>query len=666
MLVSYNWLRAYFQKSLPMVEELAEILTFLAFEVEGITYTSNEGDDDENAIFDVKVLPDRACYALSHRGIAYEVAAITGFPRITYSPPQPVIKKVKALDVRVETPEFCSRYIARVVENITPSPKVWVKAYLKAISQRFINPIVDGANITMFDMGQPLHVFDADKVEGGLVVRLARTGEKIVTLDNREIVLDKRVLVIADSKAPLAIAGIKGGKKAEVTASTKNLILESANFNALYIRETSERLGIRTDASKRFENRLSPELAITGMNDFTAHLFEMDKNISAGEIFDWYPKPLPVHKITVSAKEISKILGIDLSTTEISELVSRFEIIHSQSGDNLILTIPSFRLDLTIPEDIAEEVGRLVGYDKIPATLPAKGKVALTVPKQFYWEWKIREFLVSEGFSEVMTSSFAEQGEVEIEHPLAEDKSFLREHLSKSMEMTLKLNLVNLPLLGIQRVKVFEIGKVFVKEGEPAAAKALSGEHTSLCIGIAQPKGFRGGKVNDEIRVVRDKLIAALGVSIQTACTIDDTGGIILLFGKPIGEINRVDGILELNLDSLIAVLRDPNKWDVSIERTRGATYALISQFPFIVRDIAFFISSDVVPEDAHCVIEKEAGSLARRVSMFDQFEKNGKMSLAFRIVFQADDRTLTDEEANKIMEKISSALAKKFNAEVR
>src|SRR3989338_3142166 len=209
MLVSYKWLQSYFGEKLPAPEKVAELITFGFAEVEGI---EKKGSD---TILDVKVLPDRACYALSHRGVAYEVAAITGFKQKVFNWPQPIVTQTKLLEVRVEAPELCSRYMARVVENVTAKEQPWVREHLEAIGQRSINPIVDGANIVMFDMGQPLHAFDADKVDGKIIVRRAKKSEKIITLDNREVLLDESVLIIADETSPLAIAGIKGGKKAE-------------------------------------------------------------------------------------------------------------------------------------------------------------------------------------------------------------------------------------------------------------------------------------------------------------------------------------------------------------------------------------------------------------------------------------------------------------------
>jgi len=662
MIVSYQWLKSYFGNRLPPPEEVAEILTARAFEVEDVE------ENGTDVRFDVKILPDRAGYALSHRGIVYEISAAIKWPFVISERKAPAEQNLPSLEIIIENSQDCHRYMGRRVLNVSveENRNKDIRDRLEAIGQRSINNIVDAANYVTLDMGQPLHAFDADKVKGRITVRRAKKGEAITTLDGKKIELSPDILIIADDEGPLAIAGIKGGVRAAVNDQTKNLILESANFGSTLIRKTSARVDIRTDASKRFENEPSPELAKIAMDEFSALIAESCPDARFGEIVDEYPTPQKPQTITISSEEISQKLGIKLGSKEIAEVLERLGIKVEFQKEKLILGIPPERLDLTIPEDIAEEVGRLVGYDKVSDKLPPKTKTKLEISKQFYWEWKIREFLVNEGFSEVMTSSFSEKGSIAIEKPLASDKSFLRENLSKNIEAALKINLVKLPLLGIPQVKVFEIGKIFPSFAEASEGEPKASEHTSLAIGIAQPKGFKGEKVNEQIRAVRDELVASLGAPVQTVCTIDDTGGIILMNGKPIGEINRLDGILELNLDVLVAVLPESKQWNVEIPRSTMASYTSFSPFPFIVRDIAFFVSSETDPKDTHRVIEKEAGKLAQRVEMFDRFEKNGKTSFAFRIVFQAGDRTLTDEEANKIMEKVSAALVKKFKAEIR
>ena len=394
MKLSYNWLQSYFENKLPEPEKLSDILTFSFAEVEGL---ERKGDD---TIFDISVLPDRACYALSHRGVAYEISASLRLPKKDMSWPMPETAKTRGLSVEIEEPGLCPRYIARVVENINPKQALWVKDHLESVDQRSINPIVDGTNLVMFDMGQPMHVFDADKVSGGIVVRMAKEGEKITVLSGEEIEIDSSILVIADNEGPLAIAGIKGGKKAEVTDSTKNVILESANFDSSYIRKAGEVVGIKTDSSKRFENGVSVESAKIGIDNMTAFLFEMDKEIKVGEIVDKHKFVEPKPSIKVSEKLISDKLGSSVSKEDIIDVLKRLDIEVKEENDDLVLTVPHFRSDLNIPEDIVEEIGRIIGYDKIPESkLPEVKDVQ--AGGDFAAKMIVRTTLPEHGFSEI-------------------------------------------------------------------------------------------------------------------------------------------------------------------------------------------------------------------------------------------------------------------------
>ncbi len=620
MKISYTWLQSYFDEKLPEPEKLAERITFSFAEVEGV---EKKGDD---TVLDIKVLPDRACYALSHRGVAYEVSAILDIPKKKVEYPKPTVSNVRPLVVRVEAPELCLRYSARVVENVTQKEQTWTKEHLEVVGQRAINPVVDGANLVMFDRGQPLHAFDADKVKGGITVRLAVKGEKMTTLDNREVSLDESILIIADEEGPLALAGIKGGKKAEVTSGTKNLILESANFASAYIRKASERLGIKTDASKRFENKFSASLAVISLEDFSAYLFEMDKNAAFGEVLDWYPNPAQPKTIAVETNAILQRLGVSIPDAKLESIFSRLRIEYTKTADGWTLTPPLYRADLSIPEDIAEEVGRLYGLEKIPATLPPMPKEVVEIPKTFSYEWKIREALIAAGFSEVMTSSFSEKGDVIIEKPLAEDKKHARPNLRGNFEKALKMNVLNAPVLGEDTARLFEIGKIFQKDGEK----------TAIAIGVAGPKKKVAGVLESAVKT----LSGALGAEVK-------------------GESK--DGVFEGTLDTIIEKLPEPTTWNVSLPDAQSTKFKTFSLYPFIVRDVALFVSADTSAESVATVIKESAGELvARGPELFDEFSKDGKKSLAFRTVFQSQDRTLSDEEVNKTMEGVYSALKTK------
>jgi len=651
MLISYNWLQTYFKKKLPVAGKVAEILTFTVFEVESVEKKEND------FILDVKVLPDRACYALSHRGIARELAAaLTWELNSQVSRVKISQAKLTPLSIKIENPADCRRYIGRKVSSVDIRclQKNQMGMYLGAIGQKSINNVVDAANFVMFDMGQPLHAFDADKVKGGITVRRAKEGEKITTLDGKDVSLDSEILVIADDAGPLAIAGIKGGKRAEVTGETKNLILESANFNPALIRRASERLGIRTDASKHFENNPTPEFCGVALEEFSALLAESIPESTFGEAVDVYPNPEEPRVIMVSADFIQEMLGVSITEEGILEILGRLNIKSEKRGNELSLHIPPERCDLVIPEDIVEEVGRLYGYSKIIPVKISPQKVEPLANTRFNLEFRVREFLEGRGFSEIITSSFSEKGEIEVMKPIDSTRPFFRTELSGVLKTALDKNILNADLLGLDKIKIFEIGKVF-SDGK---------EFTSLCAGIAYARKKRGERVNDEIKVVRDELFREFGGTVSVVCV--DDGGILLIDNKPIGEINKVDGIMEINLDALTETLPESEgvKGRLNLPLKEGLALKPFSDFPFIARDIAFFVTDEVGESEARKTLNKilrthPGALLVAGPRFFDQFEKNGKKSFAYRMVFQSFKRTLTDEEVNKIMEKVMAELSK-------
>ncbi len=632
MLISYKWLQHYFPKPLPKPEELARLFTFHAFEVEGM---EKKGED---TIFDVKILPDRAHYCLSHRGVAGEVAAITGMPitEMLKETDFPKIGKVRDLKIEIKEKKLCRRYIGRVVENVKiEKSSGWLKEFLEAINQRSINTVVDSANFVMFDLGQPLHAFDSDKVKGGIVIRLAKAGEKIITLDNRDVTLDEKTLVIADDEGPLAIAGVKGGKRAEVTEATKNLILESANFEPANIRKTSVRLGIKTDASKRYENEITPVLCEKAMDEFSVFIKTMCKGAIFGEKVDKYPAPVKPRVISFDPKSASKILGVEIPEEKIIEILRRLEIGVERKSGAFSLTIPDVRLDLEIPEDIVEEIGRLYGYENLkPVPLPETTKKP-AINKNFYYQNKIREILTNLGYSEVYTYALQNSGEVELENPIASDKAFLRKDLS-ALQKSLEMNQINAPLLGVTDIRVFEIGKVFGKDGE----------HIALGIGFLPAQKKKAAEISKaEFDMIADEFKKAFG-SAPAAHTISTN-------------------VMEAPLDEFISQLPEPISYDISYDK-QNLVYKKPSPYPFIVRDIAIFVSPEIKSEEVEKIICDNAGNLVvKGPTLFDEFQKADKKSLAFRVVFQSPDRTLTDEEVNKMMEKVYSALKSK-NWEIR
>ncbi len=582
MKVSLKWLQTYFDTALPGAEALGDAFTFHAFEVE-----EQEGD-----LFDLKVLPDRAGYALSHRGIARDLSAILDVP-LKNDPLRealPVFPKTDALAVEIEDEQKCLRYIGALVKGVKigPSP-AWLKEALEAVGQRSINNVVDATNYVMLNIGQPLHAFDAAKLvqkDGryAIGVRTAKEGERITTLSGEEYVLNPNIQLITDANAdvPIALAGVKGGKAAELTTETTDIIVESANFDGTVTRRAAQSLKLFTDASLRFQNRPSPELAAYGMRDVLALII----GVAGGEVasvVDVYPSRPMVAPVSVSLAHINGLLGSNFTMEEVSEVFRRLDLEARVEYDTFAVAPPFERTDLVIPEDLVEEVGRIIGYDKIP---PAELLALGHAPDQarFRGIERVKDFLVEWGFTEISTQSFAKKGDITLANPLDKNMPALRTSLDDNMKVAFEQakQYASLALAPSQKPKLFEIGTVFTKEGERIVVKT----------------------------------------------------------SEPVPDLPDLKD--------------EPGYAPVRYEL--GA-YKPFSMYPFITRDIALWAPSGTDERFTKSIIQESAGELLGRLDQFDTFEKEGRTSYAFRLVFQSMERTLTDDEVNIIMETISASL---------
>ncbi len=600
MKISREWLQCFFSEPLPSADALSDALTFHAFEIESL----------DGGVLDVKVTPNRGHDCLSHRGIAKEISAILNFPlKVEYhwfTNPlilEPITDKVT---VSIDT-SFCDRYIAGVIcgVKVGPSPE-WLKKLLESVGQKSINNIVDAANYVMFSIGQPLHAFDAGKllVKGGkysIRVKSARAGEKITTLDDKEYSLSEAMIIISDQNADVSIgiAGVKGGKLAEVTNTTTDMIIESANFDAVSVRKTAQALRLRTDASIRFEQAISPEIAVYGMRGAADLIIKL----AGGELLgfvDQYPKKQKDREISISVQQVNDTLGTTLSDDEIANTFTRLGLQFEANAGVFVVSPPFERLDLMIRQDLSEEVGRIVGYEKIHETeLPPISRIP-KVNKNFYTAENVRENLMSQGYSEVYTSVFSDKGEREVLNKAGSEWPFLRDGLGVGLGRALKKNIQNKDILGIKEVKLFEIGTVWTT-GKEEIFVCLAGE-------------------NEE----------------PTQIPLD----------KYVKELPEPEDYQNLPISSL-------------------QRYKPFSRFPFIIRDIALWIPSIIKADHVEKLIKEQAGELLVRIDLFDRFEKNGKISLAFRLVFQSFVKTLADKDAHERMEKIYEEV-KKQGWEVR
>jgi phenylalanyl-tRNA synthetase beta chain len=486
MKISRNWIQTFFDAPLVDAEKLGDALTFHVFEIDGI---EKVGDDD---VLDVKITANRGHDGLSHRGIAKELSAILNIP-LTIDPFRQHISlepKTDSVSVTIQEPTLCARYIAGYLKGVKvgPSPD-WLKKSLEAIGQRSINNVVDATNYVMFGLGQPLHAFDAGKLAArsgnyAISIRRATDGEKIMALDEKEYSLSNSMLVIVDVNGAhsqdgdaIGIAGVKGGMPASITETTKDIVIESANFNGASVRKTAQGLKLRTDASARFEQVISPELAAYGMSA----VVELIQKLAGGELVgfvDEYPVPQKDCQVSVSLSRINAVLGTKLSVANVTDVFKRLDLQFSQEGEVFIVTSPFERLDLAIPEDLIEEVGRIVGYDRIPdVELPPPVQPPNLNPN-FYAAEKIREELMSQGYSEVLTSVFTEKGERVVANKVDGVRPYLRSNLTEGLAEAVKKNIPNKDLLGLKEIKLFEIGTIWHTDNEEVVFATASEKGT--------------------------------------------------------------------------------------------------------------------------------------------------------------------------------------------
>lgn len=614
MKFSYDWLQTYFDETLPEASEIERVVGLQAFEPEGMETV------DDDIVLDFDVLPNRAHDCLCHRGLAKEIGLLCN-RELTIPTPDPAITNQDIVLAAIDAPERCRRYSARVINGVKvgPSPD-WLKRRLEAIGQRSINNVVDATNYVMFDLGQPLHAFDADKVSGTITARLAQEGETINLLGGEERTLSMEHLVIADDEGALAVAGVKGGTKAEVGLETTRIILEAANFEPVSTRQTSRALKLQTDSSKRFENEITSTWTVPALDAVAALILDIASgdNTTVGPITDVYPAGEPdLTQIVVSVSQINNTLGLALSKPEIGALCNRLDFHVTSDGEVFTLGIRPERLDLTIAEDIIEEIGRVYGYDNIPATLPTT-PATVTHPATLL-QHRIRNWLLERSWNEVMTYTFRDAGDVEMANALASDKNFLRTNLADGFRESLEKNVKNAELFGGEAVAQFEIGSVF-----PGNA-----QETHLCLGYASNKK----KDSRDLAKILSDMNTDLGLDLAGT----ETGG-----------------VLEVALPNNPEVAGDYASAGI-INSGDQRRFEAPSIYPFMTRDVAVWLPEDANPTQLVDIFVQHTGDLlARPPRLFDQFSKDGRTSYAYRIVLQSNERTLTDDEVGEIMQKIS------------
>ena len=636
------------------------------------------GNDD--TVVDFEITNNRPdCYSIL--GLAREAAAAFNKPMRHHDP---VVRGGAAgelselLEVEVPAEDLCRRYTARMVRNvkIAPSPK-WLRQRLRANGVRPINNIVDITNYVMLEYGQPMHAFDYRYVGSGkIIVRRSEPGETLTTLDGNVRTLTPGMLVIADETKPIGLAGIMGGENSEIMGDTVDVVFESANFNGTSIRQTALALGMRTEASGKFEKNIDPLLTLPAV-DRACELVEL---LGAGEVMDGVidvlndiPEP---RTIELEPDRINALLGTDISEADMVEYLRRLEI----PVEGHEIRVPSWRPDLVGMADIAEEVGRLFGYNNIPTTTFRGAATEGGYTEAMKLENRAGSLCRSLGYSEILTYSFVSpsifdqirlpedsslRNAMRIQNPLGEDASIMRTVALPSMLAILARN----NAYHNDAVKLYELAKVYLpKPGQilPDEPKHLVlgtyGEHEDFFKMKGEIEAFLRGMNVPEARYTAEKHDPTFHPG---RCARVSVGGVDLgCFGQIHPLVARSYGIdgeifaAELNFTALLS-LQLPEK-----------TYTPLPKYPAVTRDIAVVCDEAVTVAALSDCIRAAGGKLLRSVELFDIYRgkgiASGSKSAAFRLTLRADDRTLTDADSDGVVSAVLAALEKELNAKLR
>ena len=627
----------------------------------------------DDTVFEYEITNNRVdCYSII--GIAREAAATFRKP---FTPPV-VTETGNAEDINdyvkvdVEATDLCSRYTARLVKNIklAPSPK-WMQRRLASAGIRPINNIVDITNYVMEEYGQPMHAYDYDTLAGGkIVVRRAKDGEKFMTLDGQERTLDSDMLMICDGEKAVGLAGIMGGENSKITDDVKTMLFEAATFDGTNIRKATKRLGLRTDASGKFEKGLDPENALAAMNRACQLIEELGAGEIVGGVFVVYPNKKEIVSVQFEPERINALLVKNVSVEEMLGYFKMLELDYDEAKQELI--IPTFRQDLLRTADIAEEVARFFGYANIPTTLPHGASTMGKISFKQRVEDVAGEIAQFCGFSQAMTYSFEspkvfdklklaadaeERKTVVISNPLGEDFSIMR---------TLPLNgMLNSLATNYNRrnkdVKLYELAKVYV----PVEGEDLPDERVQFTL------GFYGDGDFFTMKGVVEEFLEKIGMSARPE--YDPEAGKTFLHPGRQAEILYKDTVIgylgEVHPDvadtyglgerTYIAVLDLP---EILPFASFDRKYEGIAKFPAVTRDISMVMPKTVLVGEVEKIIEKRGGKLLEKYNLFDIYEgaqiKEGFKSVAYTISFRAKDRTLEDKDIQPIMEKILGDLS--------
>jgi phenylalanyl-tRNA synthetase beta chain len=693
MKFTLNWLREFVRfEGAP--EKLAELLTMAGLEVESVVLLQEPETGGEDWLFEVAVTPNRGD-CLSVMGLAREVSALTG-AGVKSKMIRSRVRRFNALagiTLEIQDLQACPRYSARVVERVRigPSPAS-MRFRLDSCGVRSINNIVDITNYVMLETGQPLHAFDLDRLNGGrIVVRRAEGATKFITLDGIERELAAEDLVICDGDKPVALAGIMGGADSEVTPETRRILLESAHFDPLVIRRTAKRLGLRTEASYRFERAVDPAGTLVAANRAVELFAAFADARAVSGMLDCYPRRCTPSSILLREGRLEKLLGVHIERGAVDTLLRSLGLRTSRRSRKGIIEVfpPTSRPDLTREADLIEEVARLYGYDKVPTTVPAVAASGAKVDQRLRWERKLRCFLDGEGVNEVVNLPFTSEkmnraffgvgsglpAPVIVVNPLVKENAEMRLSLIPGLLDNLRLNLSH----KAANFFGFHLGKVFrlSVEGEPEERQYLAGvlygrrEQKGLHSGDAPTVGFLDCKglvegILDLLRIGELAQWSSPGI----AALHPGRSAIVRFDGEEVGYLGQSHpGFCDaVGLPSFLAFELDFEKLVKYAPRQTKARS--LPRYPAVERDFAVVVDRGFPSQQIVNWIKGLGQTLIEHVSVFDEYFgtplPEGKKSLAYKISYRANDRTLTDNEVNALHKDLVARIGEVFGAQLR
>ncbi len=628
----------------------------------------------DDVVFEYEITSNRVdCYSVI--GIAREAAATFGKK---FCPP--VVKKTgngedasDYIKVTVKDQDLCPRYTARVVKNVKigPSPK-WMQRCLAANGIRPINNLVDITNYVMEEYGQPMHAYDLDTIEGReIIVRRALAGEKFVTLDGQERIMDENVLMICDGKKPVGIGGIMGGENSMITDQVKTVLFEAACFNGTNIRLSSKRIGLRTDASGKFEKGLDPNNAEAAIDRACQLMEELGAGEVVGGMVDVCCETREPSRVPFEPERINHILGTDLTKEEMLSYLARVELVYDEKTNEIVA--PTFRQDIHCTADVAEEVARFYGYDKIPTTLPKGESTTGKLPFKLRIEQVARDIAEYCGFSEGMTYSFEspkvfdklripEESDlrkvITISNPLGEDYSIMRTTTLNGMLTSLATNYNRRN----KNVRLYEIGKVYLPKSLPLTELPEERVHFTL--------GMYGDGDFFDMKGVCEEFFEKAGMKKKVHYTPDSgkpwlhpgrqaniiyEGGVVGYLGEVHPLVADAYGIGEKTYIAVIDIL------DILKYAGFDHKYTGIAKYPAVTRDLSMVVPKNVLAGDIENMLEQRGGKILESYQLFDVYEgaqiKAGYKSMAYSIVFRDHDRTLEEADITAVMKKILNGL---------